>query len=291
MPLLRTIGGRVRDFRMVKRAVKHHGQRIAELLEERVNALLPENRRIDFWLYMNAIVDLLRLRCDRLTGAEHDLVGERGNDPRMRKERDQDSDTLRTKIIRFRDAFESIYLPVNLEEFGFPTILGATSFEVLRQADHLVEIFSRPSVKVPDPQVGTGLPISELVTDIKTRSEALRSSLDATDREVKLAELAVIDKDDAAAGWDELLPWAVRTIKGLFILAGQPALAAKVLPALPRRSQSGELDGGSDGSGDEGSTSEPPAGEDGGSEPPTSESSSPAQPSPAEPSSSRSASS
>lgn len=272
MPLLRTIGGRFRDFRMVKRAVMHHGQRIAEALDARVNSLLPQERRIDFWLYMLAIVDLLRLRSDRMATTEHDLVGERGNDARVRKERDDDSETLRVRMRTFRNAFDSNYLPLNLEEFGFPAVLDANPFELVRQADHLVEIFGRPTVKVPEPKIGCGLPISEELAEIKLRADVLRSSLDSADRELKLAEFAKVDKDDAVAGWDELFPWAVRTVTGLFILAGRPDLAAKVLPAPARRGQTGTVEEEGDPSGGGVDPSEPPASEEPTDEPPSDDS-------------------
>lgn len=279
MPLLRTIGGRLRTFRMINRAVTHHGRRIAETLEERVNSLLPEERRIDFWLFMLAIVDLLRLRCDRLTVAEHDLVGERANDSRHQRDRDRDTGELRSEMLLFRNAFESNYLPANIEEFGFPPALSEVPFEALRQADYLVEVLSRPGLAIPPPRIGTGLPVAELVAGIKTLADRLRASLDATDREVKLAEFAVVDKDDAAAEWDELSSWALRTITGLFILAGRRELAAKVLPPIPRRGRNEPADGEGDDTSDDGAEgSDDPVSDGTGSSPPAGDGPAPAEP-------------
>lgn len=177
---------------------------------------------------------------------------------------------LRSKVQHFRDAFQINYLPDNVEEFGFPILLSDVPFEVLRQADYLVETLAGPNVVLPEPKIGTGLPIPALVGEIKTLADALRLSLDATDREVKLAEIALVDKDDAAADWDQLLSWGARTITGLFILAGKPELAARVLPSA-RRGQTGVVDG--EGGAGEGETDGPelPGSEEPPNEPPTGE--------------------
>jgi len=95
---------------------------------------------------------------------------------------------------------------------------------------------------------------------------------------VKMAELAKLDKDDAAAEWDAVSSWAVRSITGLFTLAGKPELAARVLPSTARRGRTGGASGG------EANEGGPPPGEDPTDEPPASDGSSSSDPPASEPS-------
>lgn len=72
----------------------------------------------------------------------------------------------------------------------------------------------------------------------------------------------MVDKDVAAADWDQLFAWSIRTITGLFTLAGRPELAAKVLSTITRRGQREVVEDPADTGGGETDDSEPPTGEE-----------------------------
>ena len=269
MGLLRTIGGRVRSFRFIKSASDHHGERIGGILNRKVNPLLPEGLKVDFLALIHALVALLRWSCDGMVGAERRLVTERGNDPRRRRERDEDASTLSSVIQLFRDAFRTNYLPEDVEEYGFPRELSQVPFELLRQGEHLVEVFSQPDLEIPEPKVGDGLPIDELVGRVKDATDKLRESLDAADRETRLAEVALVEKNRAVDDWDGVMPWASRTLSGLFHLAGEHELAGRILPSPTRRGRIVQVDeeeaeASEPGDGSDAPADEVPAGDDSG---------------------------
>ena len=276
MGLLRAVSGRVRSFRLIRSAVMYHGRRVAENLEKHINAFLPDHLKIDFWSYMQAILVLLRRRCDRLLGAESELVGERGNDPGKRRRRDLFSKDVRRLMQRFRNAFEANYMPDDIEEYGFSPALSTVPLEVLRQADHLIELFRKR--EIPEPEVGPGLPLDELIEEIVQAADRLREQLDEVDRENRLVQSALVDKDRAVSGWDDVLPWASRTLSDLFRQAGEHELAAQLLPSSrPGRivqveeededpGDTGSEDTGSEDTGSEDTGSEDTGSEDTGSE-------------------------
>lgn len=101
----------------------------------------------------------------------------------------------------------------------------------------------------------------------------------------RLRRGAKVEKDDAAAEWDALSSWAVRTITGLFILAGRPELAARVLPPVPRRGRTEAADGEGGGEADtEAEGSGAPVSDEPGSSPPPGDEPPPPDPSASEPS-------
>jgi hypothetical protein len=234
MALLRTISGRVRSFRALENAVKHHGERIAAILDERFNSILPDNLKVNFFFLMLAVIEILRSTCDTLTGREHVLVAERGNDTKMRNERDDDANALRSEMQGFRDVFEKNYQPADVEEFGFPPLLGRTPLDLLRQGDHLVQILGQPDVSVPESKFGAELPVPDLVAKVKNLADKLRASLAGAERERKMAEVAQVEKNRAQDHWDVLFLWGARIVSGLFVWAGETELAERIVPSTRR---------------------------------------------------------
>ena len=234
MGLLRTIGGRVRSFRDVKGAVNHHGKRVARKLDGRFNPLLPESLRIDFWKLIQAIFEILKHSCDHLIGAEHTLVSERGNDANALIQRDQDAKTLSDLILGFRDTVRSIYQPPNIEKYGFPSVLGRIPFDLLRQGEHLLAVLGAEGFSFPEPLYTDGVDLPKELEKIRLAVEALRVSLDEAEGEVKLAQAAKVDKDNAEEDWDLLFGWGGRMLTGLFIWAGEQELANYMLPSTHR---------------------------------------------------------
>ena len=234
MALLRTIGSRIRSFRALDNAVQHHGQRIAAILDERFNAILPDNLKIDFFFLMLSVIEILRLTCDVLVDREHHLVAERGNDTRWRDQRDDDAKNLRLEVQGYRDVFDKTYKPADIEEFGFPPLLGRTPLELVRQGDHVVEIQNRPDLVVPELKFGAEIPRADHVSKIKALTDALRASMSGAERERKMAEVAQVDKERAQGDWDVRFLWGGRIITGLFIWAGETELADRIAPSTVR---------------------------------------------------------
>ena len=260
MALLKTIADRVRSFRALENAVTHHGQRVAKILDERYNSLLPESMRIDFLAFMQGILEIVRDASSKLTTAERKHVDEQADDVRQRQERDTDMDELSTEIVDARDAFVSVYKPPNVEEYGFPKNIGRPAVDLLRQGDHLAENLERSDLTLPTARFGAELPVASLLKPVKTKLEKLRRSVTAVDRERKEAEIAQVEKDRAAEYYDLLLLWGARMLEGLFTMAGEDELAGRVRPSTrrPGRTEAVEKEEEQD-SGEAAETAESPA--------------------------------
>ena len=232
--LLRTIGSRLRSFLSVEDAVIHHGERIHKLLDQRYNRHLPEGMRIDFLANMRAILELLRMACDRLTRAERSLVAERSGDKSPRYGRDQVAQELSSLIVGGRDAFDYMYRPVSVEEYGFPRYIAETPLDLARQGEHLTEQLDLPGRLFPEPRIEGGLPLTAMAATITDKTAELRRLLSDVGKEVKMEELAHVEKERAKDYYDLLLVWGARIVESYFRMAGEKELAARVRPSLTR---------------------------------------------------------
>ncbi len=241
MGLLKTISDRIRSFVSIENAVLHHGERVAKILDEKFNVLLPEELRIDYHALMLGILELLRDACDKLTEAEQTHVDEQADDVRQRQQREADMRALNDEILEVRDAFTGVYKPANVEEFGFPRNVARTPHDLARQGDHLIKNLEKSGLDLPKPRFGEGLPIDELTKPIRDATKQLRASITDTNRERKEAEVAQVEKDRSAVYYDMLLLWGARMLEGFFTLAGEDELAARVRPSVRRPGNTEEI--------------------------------------------------
>ena len=241
MGLLKTVSDRIRSFKSIENAVYHHGERVAKILNEKYSDDALEGAKPDFHGWMITVLGMLRVACDQLVAAEQKYVDEHADDVRQREKRNTDAGELVSEMIDARDAFRSIYKPTNIEEFGFPRKVGRTPRDLVRQGDHLVEILAKSVPKLPPPRFGEGLKIEEIVDPIRGKTNVLRTSITDTDRERKEAEIAQVDKDRATENYDTVLIWGAQSLEGLFGLAGEEKLAARVRPSIRRPGRTQEI--------------------------------------------------
>ncbi|MEM7586874.1 MAG: hypothetical protein AAF560_26020 [Acidobacteriota bacterium] len=237
MPFLRMVKDRLRQCEAVENAIRHHGQRVADVVSVRFQTLLPEGREIpDFWQLQLFLLDLLQGRKEQMAAAEQAHVDELADDAEPRGRRDRFLARLGSQMVGMRSAFAGIYRPEDIELLGFPRRIARDPESLLRQADRLIQRLNDPSLVLPVSQFGAAaLAPVEMAQALVPDVESLRTALVDVGREVKEAQATLIDRDRAIAEFDAIFLWIARTLESLYRLAGEDGLANRVRPSVRQR--------------------------------------------------------
>jgi hypothetical protein len=181
-------------------------------------------------LHLQHLLDDLDGKEQAMVVAENDHVSKQIQVFRSMKQRDELAEAMTTKMVAARQTLGGLYGP----EAGFElaSVSGRTprrTERLLEQLGQTVNLLRQPAVEAPSAAVnGIDVNFALVADDLDTGMTQLRGVRDQYDRHRKESEGTLEAKKAAIEEFDRTFLWVARTVEGLFHLAGQPELAARI---------------------------------------------------------------
>ncbi len=225
--------GRLLSGLSVERALTEQGPRVAAILGQRYQPLF-ENAEELFAQYMQVILAIMTQAREKLTEAVRRHAEELADDVAVRDFRDDSMAETRDAVFNVRDTCEGVF-DVKKLPLEFPRRVSGNPRVLLEQVDHLIGQLSRSGLEMPVSKIkNTTILPDDLIETVKPPSDLLRKAVDDIDREAREAEVTLVEQDRAIEEWDLTFLWGARSAEGLFLLAGEDKLAARIRPSRSR---------------------------------------------------------
>ncbi|MEM1415014.1 MAG: hypothetical protein AAGH15_08950 [Myxococcota bacterium] len=181
---------------------------------------------------LDALTTALAAARDRMVDADRRHEAELGDDPAVRKARDEAAAALRRQLIGLREVVRGVYGPVT--ERGLfrrpapddPVVLARFAGEVAAGIGALNTAAPRIEGHSVDP--------AAVATALEAGATRLEEALTRVAQEAREAQATQTAKKEAIAVFDRTFTATASTLAALFQLAGELALAERVRPSARR---------------------------------------------------------
>ncbi len=226
----------------IRVAIDVDGERIGGLLNDTHPLPVPEGEpTFDYRLHFQHLSHQLDLAVGDTELAEDLHSAQLIRVARFQSERDETVKSGYGTLVSARQGLDSLY-PNGGFELGF--LKGKTPEvpdKLLEQLGQTVKFLREPAVDLRDVKVrGFSADFGEVATELETEIAAVQGAVDRLDLSRKEAEGALVVKRKAIDGLRRTLLWVGRTTEGLFHLAGESELAARIRKSTRRPARPSE---------------------------------------------------
>ena len=206
-----------------------------------------------------------------LSDSDHLHQAELSDDGQVRDDRDAANRATVRTLVRVRGIIENAYSRRAAEDLGFKGSIPRSPKDVRELGEAILSNAHTLSNYAPSTQGLTLEPVW-IQNELGPKVELLKKAVAVDNRETREADMTLSTKHKAMKTHDERFVSVGLCLEGLFRLAGEPALAAKVRPSRRRggRMNHGDINGDAGGghNGEEGGESAVQTGQPSISEPP-----------------------
>lgn len=208
---------------MLARALVH---KLGGLEEQKVKAMLER-----------FAAGILQARSEMVSKDEaHET--ELSDDPAARDARDTAARNLRSQLIELRQVVTGLYG----DTIARRVFTEATPIDPVTLSRFAAEVCARlQEIDLGQPRVaGAQMDKAALIQQLTAQRNELASCLEAVAVEEREAQVTMVAKHKAIASYDQTFTGLATVFEGLFILAGERELAARVRPSLRRPGQTSQ---------------------------------------------------
>lgn len=223
----------------VQASVETHLERVGSALEGVIAPLLRDGESApDMGFFQDLLGRLIEAHRDRMVAAEQGHLAELAGDIGSRSERDAAALEVRLKMVALRRILDGLFGPERSHEIL--AVEGPTARDpvvLLRQGQDTVVRMRSEELELPPQRLGQGAVLGPMSDQIEASLERLRIAIEVIDREQRAAQGTLGVKSTALASFDVALGALVKILEGLYELAGERDLAAKVRPLRRQRAR------------------------------------------------------
>jgi hypothetical protein len=172
--------------------------------------------------------------------ADESHTHELSDDDPVRERRDRAQEELRAEIVELREWMTGLFGPRAVRSLGFAADTPRDPAALVQFASEVSRSLREKSFPAPKRGNVTWTPSKE-AGKVDQLREALESALVDVAREAREAQGTLTTKNAAMSSYDDAFGRAASGIEGLFLVAGESELAARVRPSARRPGQTEEL--------------------------------------------------
>ena len=171
-----------------------------------------------------------------LERADDAHLAEVAADRRQRRIRDQTTGELHQILLHFYRTIDNDYGTGTAEEtLGLGPGMRPIPDEIYDLARRTNEQISEPGFAIPGPPLqGDGVSVEEFQTRIAGPLESLGDALERIRNQRKQFEVTLQEKLEWIAEFDRVYAFVATWAKAMFLAAGEPELARRIRPKIPR---------------------------------------------------------
>lgn len=187
---------------------------------------------------------MLGLARDKIRLADRETQAERHDDLAPRSQRDESSQRAYRALVDLRRIVHGALGEEGVVRYlAIEGTLPQSRLGLANQLEDTIERLTDPEVDLPEVEVDwMALDWDRLIASLREHLIPLQEALRELDRQQRDAELAVIQKEEALQEFrDDFVGWS-NVLRGLYVVAAQRELAARLSPTVPSRPGGGETD-------------------------------------------------
>jgi small-conductance mechanosensitive channel len=190
-------------------------------------------------LQANEIKQIISLFCAHLAFASQQLndqeqayVDEQADDPAALDKRDQALKALQKLLTEVQDLVQR-YAPERLRALGLDSAPPLAQDAFARYANNVAKQLSKDTSPIDGP-LGMRLSLPDAGAQLAQRAQAFEEALSGVSRERRELEATLITRDQALARWQVVYTAVSDILSGIYSIAGESKLAAKIRPTSRR---------------------------------------------------------
>lgn len=225
----------------VAAAAETHADRVAQAVTATLSPFLAKGEKMpDVGGLTTLLGRWLASSASGMMAADEAHVHELSDDAPVRERRDEAHETLYAELVELREWMTGLFGSRAVRSLGFAADTPRDPAVLVQFAAEVSRSLREKSFPAPKRQ-GVSWSPSKEAGKIDDLREKLQKAIAEVAREVREAQGTLASKNAALAAYDDAFARASESLEGLFTLAGETELAARVRPSSRRPGQTEEL--------------------------------------------------